>query len=79
MGVNSAPGEFDVLLMMGERVDHAEFYPFDQGLIANAAPQEVHSSQSRTAILIRVTKDSIADAGPGADPRPDQGERYDGV
>jgi thiol:disulfide interchange protein DsbD len=55
VGVGTAAGEFDIVLQTGSPVERAEFYPFDQGLIANAVPQEVHSSQSRT--MIRVKKD----------------------
>jgi thiol:disulfide interchange protein/DsbC/DsbD-like thiol-disulfide interchange protein len=62
VGVNSSPGEFDVLLMTGARVDHAEFYSFDQNLIANAAPQEVHPTPH--GVLIRVPKDSTLTQDP---------------
>ncbi len=62
LGVNSAPGEFDVLMLSGARVDHAEVYSFDQNLIANAAPQEVHPTPH--GVLVRVTKDSTLTQDP---------------
>lgn len=62
VGMNSSTGEFDVLLMTGARVEHAEFYSFDQNLIANAAPQELHPTPH--GVLIRVPKDSTLTQDP---------------
>jgi len=62
VGVNTAPGEFDLIVMTGQPIAHAEFYPFDQGVIANAAPQDARTMPR--GILIRVTKDSTLTQDP---------------
>jgi thiol:disulfide interchange protein len=62
VAVNAAPGEFDVSVMTGQPIAHAEFYPFDQDVIANAAPQDVRTMPR--GILIRVTKDSALTQDP---------------
>jgi len=51
--VSASKSEFVLTLTTGSRIDQAEFYPFDQGVIANAAPQTVEPTADGVRIHLR--------------------------
>jgi thiol:disulfide interchange protein DsbD len=54
--------EFVVQVKTGHRVEHAEFYPFDQDQVANAAAQSVEPTAE--GVIIHVPKDSTLTSDP---------------
>jgi thiol:disulfide interchange protein len=62
VSVSSSPKEFLVTLYAGHRINHAEFFPYDSDLIANAAPQPVDPLSD--GIRIHVQKDPTLKSAP---------------
>lgn len=60
---HAAPNGFALTVKTGQPVKSAEFFPFDQNVIANAAPQPVKSFAN--GVEITLTKDESLKATPG--------------
>ena len=55
--VTGGKTDFVITLTTGKRETHAEFYPFDQDQIANAAPQQIESLSDGVRLRVRRSED----------------------
>src|SRR6267154_710787 len=55
--VTGGQTDFVLTLTTGKRETHAEFYPFDQEQIANAAPQQIESLSDGVRLRVRRSED----------------------
>src|SRR5438094_413733 len=55
--VTGGKEDFVLTLTTGKRETHAEFYPFDQDQIANAAPQPIESQPDGVRLRVRRSED----------------------
>src|SRR3984957_15445331 len=55
--VTGGKTDFVLTLTTGKRETHAEFYPFDQDQIANAAPQQIESLSNGVRLRVRRSAD----------------------
>ncbi len=53
VSVEQTKAAFTIALRTGQRIESAEFYPFDQNLIANAAPQTVQPLAEGVRITVK--------------------------